>query len=138
VGAVRLLVTGSRWWTDTKRLRASLDEIRVEVGAGPITVVHGASRGADRIAGAWAQETPGVDEEAWPVTPENWRRQGRSAGHQRNAWMVRLGADLCVAFCMPCTALRCTDPKPHPTHGTRGCIQLAKAASIPVIERWPA
>jgi hypothetical protein len=77
-------------------------------------VVHGGARGADAL----------VDEIArnWGWTPEvhpaDWDLYGRSAGHRRNAEMVALGADVCLAFPLGVSS------------GTRGCMRLAASAGI--------
>jgi ribA/ribD-fused uncharacterized protein len=105
-----------------------------------LTVVHGhAPRGADRHAHAWCERHPEVTEERHPA---DWDT-GKGAGHARNAHMVRLGADGVVAFLEPCEAPGLcqphgSEPLPlgHATHGTWGCVQLARAAGIKVWERW--
>lgn len=53
--------------------------------------------------------------------PANRDQYGRAAGMRRNAEMVALGADVCLAFPISKSV------------GTRQCMQLAKAAGIPVI-----
>ena len=58
-------------------------------------LIHGAARGADSLAGEWASTR------AVPVKifPADWQTHGRSAGHIRNAQMLREGKpDLVVAF----------------------------------------
>ena len=87
-------------------------------GAWPFpVVVHGAARGADSHADHAAMN--------WGWTPErhpaDWDRYGKSAGHRRNAHMISLGADVCLAFPL------------GESVGTRGCMQLAEAAGIPVV-----
>jgi hypothetical protein len=52
--------------------------------------------------------------------PADWKRHGRAAGPIRNAEMVALGADVCLALPIGLSP------------GTRGCIDLAEAAGIPV------
>ena len=47
------------------------------------------------IAAAYASRTPGYRIEAHPA---DWRLRGRAAGQLRNAKMIALGADGCVAF----------------------------------------
>lgn len=127
---LRILITGSRAWTDKKTIeRAIIDAIDSHGSHlmshddhGPtlrwdqITIVHGAARGADHIAGriatVWGMR---VEEH-----PADWDTHGKSAGPIRNTEMVRLGADVCLAF---------------PTErsvGTRHCMSLAHAAGIPV------
>jgi hypothetical protein len=120
---LRILITGSRAWTDRKTIRQALEAV-LEQCAGDcfediseVTVVHGAARGADRITAEIATEL-GCTVEAHPA---DWDRHGKAAGPIRNAEMVRLGADLCLAF---------------PTQrsiGTRHCMQLARAAGISVL-----
>ena len=83
-----------------------------------VVLVHGACpRGADAIAAAYAARTPGYHIEAHPA---EWQRYGRAAGHRRNAEMIALGADECVAF------IRDASP------GSTATVRLAEAAGIPV------
>lgn len=95
---VRILITGSRTWTDrtviAHAISAYLHSVGTSIGAAwpfPI-VVHGGARGADQLADAVAR--------SWGWTPErhpaDWDRHGRAAGFQRNAAMVALGADVCL------------------------------------------
>lgn len=53
--------------------------------------------------------------------PANWRRFGRRAGYVRNELMVRLGADICLAFIRNGSA------------GTSMCLRLAQDADIRVV-----
>lgn len=111
----RVLVTGSRRWTDIRRMRAMLAVTR-ELYPGAV-LVHGDCKGADRIAaGIWR---------SWrlPVEPHpaDWHRHGHAAGPIRNRHMVRLGADLCVAFLRP------------DSRGTVHCAALAEHAGIRTI-----
>lgn len=131
----RILITGSRDWTD----RRAIEDILTAAGALAIAsgqrlvVVHGACpTGADRIADAWArwhqnrgqafdiEEHPARDFGPWPA-----------CGPRRNAHMVKLGADACFAFIGPCTSPRCRRIDPHGSHGASGCAALAEAAGIP-------
>jgi hypothetical protein len=113
----RLLVTGSRTWTDVRTIEQALAVILDRHPEG-VLLVHGACpRGADAIAAAYAARTPGYQIEAHPA---DWRRHGRAAGYRRNAEMIALGADGCAAF------IRDNSP------GSGHAIQLARAAGIPV------
>ncbi|MFE5591476.1 SLOG family protein [Streptomyces sp. NPDC056549] len=131
----RLLVTGSRDWTDRAAIRNALatytsaDELRQ-----PLTIVHGhCPTGADAIADMWcltrrvtverhpAKSHPTQDFGPWP-----------GAGPRRNRYMVSLGADLCLAFLSPCTSIRCRRPGFHYSHGASGCALLAAEAGITV------
>ena len=111
----RILVTGSRNWTDREVVRRALWE---ESGGMPATLVHGACPygGADIIAAVLAAGW------GWRVEPHHaqWGRYGKAAGPMRNREMVDLGASVCLAF--PLGASR----------GTRGCMELARAAGITV------
>ena len=98
---------------------------------GPMLLVSGACpKGLDRMAEEVAEGW------RWQVErhPADWDTHKGGAGFVRNGEMVALGADLCVAFALPCEKPTCREPKPHLTHGTRDCARKAKAAGIPV--RW--
>ncbi|MBP5870883.1 SLOG family protein [Streptomyces scabiei] len=98
----RVLVTGSRTWEDVDTIVGALRQIRRDIEGRPIVVVHGdCLTGADAIASYLVQQaapTFGLTEEKHPA---NWRSGGqldRAAGFRRNAEMVNLGADVCLAF----------------------------------------
>jgi hypothetical protein len=113
----RLLVTGSRTWDDSATIGQALAVILARHPGG-VLLVHGACpRGADAIAAACAARTPGYQIEAHPA---DWHRYGRAAGHRRNAEMITLGADGCVAF------IRAASP------GSTTTVRLAQAAGIPI------
>lgn len=126
---MRVLVTGSRDWADAETV---LDAFR-EVGSGAHTLVSGGARGADRIAEIIAAGLGWIVEQH----PADWTAYGRSAGYKRNAVMVDLGADVCLAFIRECNAERCIDPKPHQSHGARHTADLAEKRGIPT-RRWIA
>jgi hypothetical protein len=113
----RVLVTGSRDWTDTTTIAAVLRRWRTP-GA---VLVHGGARGADRIAAAiWR---------AWGLPTEqhraDWDRHGNAAGYIRNQHMVTAGATVCLAFIL------------DNSRGATHCAQIAETAGIPThrIER---
>ncbi|MBO3744898.1 DUF2493 domain-containing protein [Streptosporangiaceae bacterium NEAU-GS5] len=88
----RVLVTGSRTWTDTATIHAA---VVAEWGDGMTTLVSdGCPRGADAIAESIWQSRGGHVERH----PADWTRDGQRAGLIRNADMVTRGADLCLAF----------------------------------------
>lgn len=115
----RLLVTGSRDWHGRDLIRREL-EAALDAALRQdryLVVVHGGClAGADGIADRWASEA-GAEAERHPA---DWRRHGKAAGMIRNAEMVRLGADECLAF------IRASSP------GASHCAQLAEKAGIPV------
>jgi hypothetical protein len=89
---VRILVTGSRDFTDVVLVKAALNEIRAHCPGASFTVVHGDSRGADRHARDICRAVPDAFARDEPH-PAQWRREDgsldRSAGHRRNAEMER-------------------------------------------------
>lgn len=117
----RVLVTGSRAWDDEGAIQFALSEILFHNRS--MVLVHGdCPKGADRIADEWAAARNQFP--ARPVVverhPADWEKHGRGAGFRRNAEMVRLGADLCLAFIVD---------------GSRGASHtaaLAEKAGIPV------
>jgi hypothetical protein len=112
---MRILVCGGREYADARALDGALDAIGREMA---IThLIHGAARGADSLAAAWAQSR-GIPALAFPA---DWRKDGRAAGFVRNARMLREGRpELVVAF-------------PGGT-GTAHMVRLARAAGVPVRE----
>lgn len=122
--ALRILVTGSRTFDDVETIRAALAV--AAYGRYPVVVVHGACpSGADAIAADLVRhmaEYLDITEERHPA---DWKRHGRRAGFIRNAEMVELGADVCLAFIRD---------------GSRGATHtadLAERAGIPT-RRWTA
>jgi hypothetical protein len=132
-GGVRVLVTGSRTWTDRDTVWAALDGVAQSRPAS-MTVVHGACpRGADLYAAQWVTHHlelghPVVEE----AHPADWDRDGRAAGPRRNQRMVAGGADLCLTFIGPCLAADCFRPLQHGTHRAVHCATAARDAGIPI------
>jgi hypothetical protein len=113
----RVLVTGSRSWTDTTTITTTLGRLHAVHGQ-LLVIVHGACpRGADSIAAAWCHRAGVATEEH----PADWVRHGRAAGIRRNTAMVATRPDLCLAF------IRNHSP------GASHCAQTAQQAGIPVI-----
>lgn len=121
---MRVLVTGSRSYPEpgdvTKALFAALVLCRKHEMT--LTVVHGDYKtGADHFASEWCAAHPEVIEEKHPA---DWGTYGRAAGPIRNNDMVKLGADLVLAFPLA------GDKKLSP--GTWRTIEAAKRANINV------
>lgn len=91
VGTMRILITGSRDWTDWETMDEALS---AEIDGGDIAIVHGGARGADQMAGSWARKY-GLMEEVFPA---QWNTHGKRAGFVRNAEMVATAPDVCLAF----------------------------------------
>lgn len=109
----RVLVTGSRSWTDTATIRDALGRVWGDGQA--VLVTGGCPRGADRLAEqcwtAWGGQVE--------THPAQWDRHGAAAGFRRNAAMVGLGADECLVFHHDNSA------------GTAHAAGLAEQAGIP-------
>lgn len=118
----RILVTGWRDWPEEDRhiVWQKLNEYQASCTIpAQFIVVHGQCPygGVDLYAEQWAI-TKGHGYERYPAREVN----GRILGPERNAKMVKLGADICLAF-----------PGPS-SRGTVNCMKLAKKAGIEVQE----
>lgn len=109
-----LLVCGGRNFNDWERFCAALSGLPFR----PDLVVEGDARGADRLAKTWAR-LEGIH---CATVPAMWQEHGRRAGAARNAAMLALRPDYCLA--MPGGA------------GTDDMKRQASAAGIPVWAPW--
>lgn len=115
----RVLVCGGRDFNDRAYLFAVLDHYITQTG-GFECVIQGAARGADTLAGEWADER-GVRGLPFPA---DWEANGRAAGPIRNARMLREGRpSVVVAF--------------PGGRGTDDMIQRSERAGVPVIRVPP-
>lgn len=90
--SITVIVCGSRYATNPDPVNAALDQLHARSG---ITLLrHGAARGVDTLAAAWAARN-NVPTRAYPA---DWDTHGRAAGPLRNTEMARDGADLLLAF----------------------------------------
>lgn len=108
------------------RLFRTLDRVQDLAHAveSPLIVVHGdCPTGADVLADRWARRRePDVTVEPHPA---DWKIYGKAAGPRRNAHMVKLGADMCIAFLRMASV------------GTSNTIWLAQTCNIPTfIVNW--
>jgi YspA, cpYpsA-related SLOG family len=116
-GRVRVIVCGSRRWTDRKRIEDRLFDLVTDNPGEQITIVHGdAANGADKIADQEAMKAGLLIERH----PADWSEYGKRAGFVRNAEMAQAGADLCIAF---------WDGR---SSGTAHMMECAESAGIPV------
>lgn len=123
----KILVTGSRTWTDTNTICVALAE---EFSDDLAVLIHGdCPRGADSIAKLYAL----MKEHLVKSCPADWERYGNKAGPIRNAEMIALQPDVCLVFAMPCVKKGCMRlPAIHVSHGTYDCMRQAQKARIPV------
>ncbi len=111
---LRVLVCGSRTWREQQPIREALE--RLPEGS---TVIHGAARGADEIAGIIAKQL-GLEVLAFPA---DWEKHGKAAGPIRNTQMLREGRPhQVIAFTRDLSQSR----------GTANMVRQAKAAGVPV------
>jgi hypothetical protein len=109
--AKRVLVCGGREFNDYELLVEELSLILPDV------IIHGAARGADSLAGEFAEAMKIPTE----VYPADWNKYGKRAGYLRNVQMLEEGKpDLVVAF--------------PGGKGTAMMINLAKKAGVEVTE----
>jgi len=114
---MRILITGSRRWTNAAVIR---DILTAQFETHPDAVlVHGGAVGADTLAGMVWTKLGGSDPE---VHRADWAKFKRAAGPVRNQEMVDAGADVCLAFLMP------------DSFGTEDCVRRARKAGIKVYE----
>lgn len=122
---MRILVTGSRDWPNDlfigETLLAAQKDFPYRTDASPpkrMVLVSGACpTGADAAAEHYARMWN------WYIDlyPADWVKYGRAAGFRRNAEMVSLGADMCLAFIK--------DESKGATH----TADLAEKAGIPTL-----
>lgn len=115
----RILVTGSRdWWSKEVVWEALQEAYSYCPGGVEAVVVHGACpSGADSLASGWARANKVKIERH----PADWKTHGRAAGPIRNREMVKLGADICLAFIR------------DNSRGASGTADMTEKAGIPTL-----
>lgn len=112
---MRILVCGSRHWTENQPIETALAEYKGQ----DITVITGGAKGADTIAHNIAKKLGYKT----MVFNADWGRYGRAAGPIRNAKMLSDGKpDLILAFHNDLSA----------SLGTKNMINQAQREKIPV------
>jgi hypothetical protein len=111
----RILVTGSRWWSDRKAVFDALDRAKGDLPPSEVMIIHGDATGADSFADQWARKNCAPR----AVFPADWRRFGKSAGPIRNRQMLKeTKPDLVLAF-----------PK-ETSRGTWDMVNIARDAGV--------
>jgi hypothetical protein len=119
---MRILITGSREWTDRDVIRRALvDALGTYTTIGLPVLIHGAAEGADTIA---HQEWAALERSrrGWLARPETYRARDFPGPRARNQHMVDLGADVALAFADRWAS------------GTGMCARMARRAGIPTID----
>lgn len=116
----RVLITGSRKFQSKAVIESALKIVCLYDGFENCRLVHGAAKGADSLSANVAKKLGIGDIQAYPA---DWDRHGKKAGYVRNAEMVALGHDVCLAFFSP----------DHENRGTQMCANLAEKAGITVL-----
>ncbi len=123
---MRILVCGSRDYTNRIKLWQTLDEILARFSdlltTPDLLLIQGGAKGADDLAKEWANER-GINQHEYPA---DWKKYGKAAGPLRNKQMLDEGKpDLVIAF-----------PKNgniDATKGTKDMVDQAYLRNIPVI-----
>lgn len=118
-----ILVTGSRDWRDSIAIgQALLEAAGTQIT--PPVLIHGACRGADRLAASWAKAA------GWTVLtmPAPFRTLGLPAGPQRNEKMLEVLKAL--RFCDYSCEVHAF-PLPE-SKGTPGMMAMARDAGFRV------
>lgn len=115
---MRILVTGSRNWTDRPAMERAIWEHTEEEAPSGVLIVQGGARGADRMAADIARD--------WgfrhATVPALWASEGRAAGPLRNQQMIdTYEPELCLAF-----------PEGD-SKGTWDCMDRCEKAGIRVV-----
>jgi hypothetical protein len=114
---MRLLVCGDRNWNDRKAIYRQLDRWLAAYPNEHLVLIEGGARGADAIAGTWADDR-GIEHLRFPA---DWKRYGRGAGPVRNRQMLNEGhPSLVFAFHNDLDASK----------GTRDMVECARQAGV--------
>lgn len=114
-----VLVCGDRNWQNRASIEAALHSLNCEHAGNYIKLIHGACRGADRMAESIARDL------GWAVVgiPADWKRYGYAAGPIRNQQMLEQRPDLVLAF----------HSDLENSKGTKDMVRRARRASVPVV-----
>lgn len=110
---MKVLICGDRDWWNCRKIAKRILEL-----PSCAVVIHGACRGADRIAGNAAFNRGLVVREY----PAQWKKYGPAAGPIRNKRMLDEKPDLVIAF----------HSNLDDSRGTKNMVNLARKAGIEV------
>lgn len=109
---MNILVCGGREFSDYQLL----SEVLNDYSKSGLMIIHGGARGADSMAGKWAEANGVHSAEVRAL----WADYGKSAGFKRNSAMLNLKPDLVLAF--------------SGGVGTKMMVDLARRAGVEVVE----
>lgn len=90
---IRIIIAGSRTFSDYNLLKCYSDSVLQEFDLSKIVIICGGAKGADQLATKYAEE----HNLELKVVPPDWALFGKAAGFVRNAAMVEY-ADVLIAF----------------------------------------
>lgn len=115
----RVLVCGGRNYWDREKVDAALSALRAEKG--PLHVIQGGAKGADRLAALWCYAKASGGTVMMSQVPADWATHGKRAGAIRNQKMLDdYQPQLVVAF--------------PGGPGTADMVRRARAAGVEVRE----
>lgn len=112
---LRIVVAGSRGFTDYDVLSEIMDRVLIKSMRDHVVFISGTAQGADRLGERYARDND-YECERYPA---DWDRYGRSAGYKRNQKMAKVATHL-VAFW------------DEQSRGTRHMISIAIEAGLTV------
>ena len=122
---MKILICGSRHWTNYDSIISAVQRLVVKYGKENITIIEGGAPGADSLARQAAIEC-GISYKEFPA---DWGRFGRKAGPIRNQQMLDEldvtesgGQDMVVAF----------HEDIEKSRGTRDMVNRARKNGVPV------
>lgn len=121
---MRVLVCGSRTWDEYTTMEEFLHGVFTLYPE--TTLIHGAARGADEIAGQIAEDHGAVTVVAFPA---DWEKHGKPAGPIRNQQMLDEGK--------PTVVIAFVDKPLAESRGTNDMVTRARNAELPtyVVEK---
>lgn len=113
----RILICGSREWNDSEAIEFVIDKLISKYGD-DISIIHGAARGADSLAGQAATKRELVTVSC----PAKWGKYDKKAGTIRNQFMLdRCKPQLVIAF----------NEDLENSKGTGHMVRIAKKVGVP-------
>lgn len=115
---MRVIICGSRTWTDERLLKQVIDDLREKDSL--VQIIHGGARGADRLAGDYAKRCS-LEVSEYVA---QWGLYGKAAGPIRNKQMLDEGTpDLVIGF---------LDRPLRESVGTRNMLEQAARRGVPL------